>query len=394
MNHSEALSARFGAEVEIQPARPTDALDGVQPQLVAAPRSEAAALELIKYCTAEKLAFVPRGSGTKWHAGAPPSKFDVLLSTRHLNQIWDHDEGNATVTAGAGIELDALNAEVGRKQQFCPIDDAPNGTLGGIAATNFSNAWRQKYGTPRDLITGLDVLLSDGRQLKTGAKVVKNVSGYDLPKIFIGSYGTLGIITRLTIRLRPYDVATQIRHLEFKDWEKLGLALEYIQSGPFEPTMLRAVVRPVSLHLYVRFDGPETAVVHQGERLGGEFLESMDNLVPASLCLLRAALPVARAGEWARAAHEARAQEVTWDAGVGAARAAFYTDLEIGSVQSLRAKAESLGGHLIVERAPVAKKNAELVWGAPRPEARLMRQVKAAYDPHSLFSPGRFVAGI
>jgi glycolate oxidase FAD binding subunit len=193
MDLQDRLNEEFGSAVEIAHAGGDDAVDGVRPQLVAAPTDEAVAQALAGWCGREKIAVVARGGGSKIGWGAPPSRCDLILSSRHLNKVVDHDTGNATVTAQSGINLVELDRQMREQGQFLPLDfdDHPGATLGGVTATNHSGATRLRYKTPRDLVVGFTAVLSDGRLIKNASKVVKNVSGYDLGKLFVGSYGSL-----------------------------------------------------------------------------------------------------------------------------------------------------------------------------------------------------------
>ena len=347
----------------------------------------------MRFCGREKLAFVAFGSGTKSEIGAPPSRLDLRVSTRHLAQIFDHDAGNATVEAGAGISLFDLNAVVRAARQFVPLDD-DGGTLGGAVACNSCGPSRLKWGAPRDLVVGLEAVLSDGRRIKGGAKVVKNVAGYDLPKIFVGSLGSLGLITRATIRLRPNDAASATWSEAFQTLDALQSRADAILDGAFEPTSLRAQQQhcgPVWV-LRARFDGGELAVARQLSLLPAS-ASIEDASVPAARWQLRAQLPLARAGAWLAAAQARGAELLFWDVGLGVVSVGFV-ECAPPVVNALRARARELGGWLRLDAAQCAAKTPDLVWGQPRGEVALMRALKAAYDAANVCAPGRLVGGI
>ena len=404
------LQSEFGDALELLDA--ANAVDGLTPQVFVAPRGEESARELMRFCGREKLALVPIGNATKLTIGAPPTRFDVGISTRYLAQIYDHDAGNATIEAGAGVSLANLNAAVAGAQQFVPLDD-DGGTLGGAVACNSFGPSKQKWGAPRDLVVGLHAMLSDGRRIKGGAKVVKNVAGYDLPKLFVGSFGSLGLITRATIRLRPRDAASEAWSEGFDSLDELKKRADEILNGPFEPTLLRARWDGDWL-LRARFDGGQGAVAAQLKRLPASETEltvtglaSSSNLSvaggsedwkraqspPPSIWELRAQLPVTRAADWMRAAQKQGATALEWNAGLGLARADFDGCSGV-IVAQLRALAEAGGGWMRVDLAPVEAKTPDLVWGEPRADAPLMRGLKAAYDAANVCAPGRLVGGI
>ncbi len=357
----------------------------------AAPRDEAAARELVRFCGREKLAFVAIGNATKSEIGAPPTRCDLQISTRHLTQIFDHDAGNATIEAGAGIALCDLNAAVANAKQFVPLD-GDGGTLGGAVACNSFGPSRLKWGAPRDLVVGLEAVLSDGRRIKGGAKVVKNVAGYDLPKLFVGSFGSLGLITRVTIRLRPNDAASARWSESFAALSHLQARADEILNGAFEPTSLRAQWRGQAWVLRARFDGGELAVAEQLKLLPpSQPIETAP--APSGIWRLRAQLPLTRAANWLAAARENGASALDWDAGLGVVLAEFG-ECSPQLVAQLRAQARQAGGWLRVDLAPLEVKTPELVWGKPGSEVALMRALKAAYDGANVCAPGRLVGAI
>ena len=384
------LETEFGDALEW--LAPENAIvNGATPQTFVAPRAEDTARELMRFCGREKLALICLGNATKLEIGALPTRFDVAISTRHLNQIFDHDAGNATVEAGAGISLSELNAAVEGARQFVPLDD-DGGTLGGAVACNAFGASKLKWGAPRDLVVGLHAMLSDGRHVKGGAKVVKNVAGYDLPKLFVGSFGALGLVSRVTIRLRPRDAATSDWCERFDSLDELEKRAHEIANGPFEPTSLRAHWNGEFWLLRARFQGGERAVAAQLARLSVTENVGETASAPATW-LLRAQLPITRAQSWLRAAQKQGATALEWDCALGLACASFGL-CDVTPVARLRALAEQDDGYLRVETAPLELKNPDFVWGAPRADARLMRALKAAYDAANVCAPGRFIDGM
>jgi len=172
-----------------------DAIDGVRPRFVVEPGSVEEVSALLRLSHRAGLAVAPRGGGTTLGWGATPRRLDLILSTARLNRVLEHAAGDLVVRAEAGVMLEALQAAAGAAGQRLALDPPDVGaTLGGIVAANPSGPLRLRYGTVRDLLIGVTVVLADGTVAKAGGKVVKNVAGYDLCKLFTGSLGTLGVV--------------------------------------------------------------------------------------------------------------------------------------------------------------------------------------------------------
>ena len=194
-----------GTGVAVRDAGPGDAVAGVRPRWVALPESVEEVAAVLRACAERDLAVVPAGGGTKLHWGLPPERCDVLLDMCCMNEIIEHAAGDLVVRAQAGVTMSALAAELAAKGQELVLD-VPFGedtTVGGTLATAVAGPRAFRYGTARDLLIGITVVLADGTIAKSGGKVVKNVAGYDLGKLFTGSYGTLGVIAEATFRLHP-----------------------------------------------------------------------------------------------------------------------------------------------------------------------------------------------
>ena len=398
MDFLERIASEFKSSVELRDAASGDAIDGVLPRAIAVPQDEEAAQKLVAFCGANDVAFVPCGGGSKLHIGARQTRCDLVISTEKLTQIFEHDEGNATIEAGAGITLAALNEFVGARRQFVPLDDFGNAasTLGGTVATNHSGTTKLRYSAPRDLVIGLHAVLSDGRIIKAGSKVVKNVSGYDLNKIFIGSYGTLGLLTRVTIRLRPHDVTQREWRSTPANWTEAESLAQSIMSGAFEPALLRVVAHGEGLELLARFDGSEAAVEAQLSRLPESQGEVSDAASLQSELELRAHLPMTFAAHWAQAAQAAGASRVLWDCGLGVVQAQFKKAPETASevVGQLRRLANEHDGFVVVLRASLELKTPSFVWGNPREDLALQSKLKSTFDAANVCAPGRFIGGI
>src|SRR6516225_4578305 len=191
---------------QIRAASPRDALCGVQPQFLLEPATEQQLATALRLADESKLAVIPSGGGTKLGWGNAPSRADLILSTARLNRILEHAWADLTVTVEAGCTIETLQQTLALHGQCLALDPLwpEKATVGGILSTNDSGALRLRFGALRDLIIGVTIALPDGTLASSGGKVVKNVAGYDLPKLVTGAFGTLGVITRAVFRLHPF----------------------------------------------------------------------------------------------------------------------------------------------------------------------------------------------
>jgi glycolate oxidase FAD binding subunit len=208
---ADALGARLAGEldagaVECAPASlAAHGVDGQTPALVCFP-SEAEQVGSILRISAEAgAAVVPWGGGTSMRLGNIPRRVDVVIALKNMTALIEHDDANLTATVQAGMRVASFQEILGRRRQFLPLDPPhpERATIGGIVAANVNGPRRTMYGGVRDLVVGMKMVLATGERIKTGGKVVKNVAGYDLGKLFIGSLGTLGIVTETTFRMAP-----------------------------------------------------------------------------------------------------------------------------------------------------------------------------------------------
>ena len=199
----------------VRPGGPRDAVAGLTPPWVASPADTAEASALLAAATEHGLAVVPRGSGTSVSWGVPPSRLDLVIDTLRLDQVLEHAAGDLVVRAQAGVTMRQLAGVLATARQQLALDVPPgtgggqdgSPTVGGLLATGSAGPRRLRYGTPRDLLIGITVIRPDGTVTKSGGKVVKNVAGYDLGKLYAGSLGTLGLITEAIFRLHPLPAA-------------------------------------------------------------------------------------------------------------------------------------------------------------------------------------------
>jgi glycolate oxidase FAD binding subunit len=387
---------------------------------------------VVRHAAAAGTPVMPWGGGTAVALGEPPPRTGVVIGLRRLARLVEHEPGDLTVTVEAGLTLDALQAALRARGQWLSLDppDAPRATVGGIVAADASGARRHLYGTVRDLLIGLTVVTADGAVVRGGGKVVKNVAGYDLPKLFIGSWGTLGIVVEATFKLRPLPEDERLLAVRFERVKDCGAAARAVLAGDLIPNAVEVVDSTAATALglagepalVVGFDGLREQVEWQIAELtalvgalGGRGVtvlppEAWPRLAtlardaidaPAAVMTL-SVLPsvVADAMEQgAEVAHQhGLASAWAAHAGVGAITAALLAGREPSTVGAVlaqwRAIAKAGGGHATLAWAPLAVKAHVPVWDDAGAAGRIMQRIKAQLDPGNVLNPGRFVAGI
>jgi glycolate oxidase FAD binding subunit len=413
----------------VQPAPAGTAVDGVPAGRVAHPGSVEEASEVLRAAAADGLAVAFTGGGSKLGLGNPPERIDLLVSTERLDQVLEHAAGDLVVRAQAGVRLADLQAALAPAGQWLALDPPePRATVGGVVAANAAGPRRLRYGTVRDLIIGSTVVLADGTVARSGGKVVKNVAGYDLAKLFCGSLGTLGMVVEVIFRLHPVPAAAGVVTLQVERPEQVGLAVQRLQRSPLEPSAIELTVDEWDWpgRLTVVFEGIRPGVEAQAaaaaELLGqvGEAVVPGPGQTDAALSQLGA-----RPFEKAEVALKASCPpaelptvlaEGVLGRGVGghlSAHAAtgvlwVASDLREGdlpadspqfpavveAIAEARRRLAARGGSLVVVKAPPELKRAVDVWGPAGDALGLMRRVKERFDPDRRLAPGRFVGGI
>jgi len=400
-----------------------DAVDDVLPQMVIEPGTAEEVAGALKIATGAGLKVIPRGGATKMGWGNSPRGGELILSTRRLNRVVEHAWGDMTATVEAGCTFQHLQETLAAHGQRLALDPLwpEHATIGGILATNDSGPLRVRFGSLRDLIIGITLALPDGTLAKSGGKVVKNVAGYDLPKLATGSLGTLGIITQAIFRLHP--VPRESRTLSFatsddatSHGEGMNALVLAIQDCNMVPTGVQVRAgRGSAPEVDLRFEGTAAgceAQIEQTMRLesGARRIESPADVWNAHAELFRGSedcvvckfsvLPADLGVFLESISTVTEPLHLPWRL-VAQAVGAGYLRFErrdsgavISVLHDLRKKLETRGGSLVILRCPHEIKSTMDVWGSAGDALALMRSIKAQFDPTGVLNPGRFVGGI
>jgi glycolate oxidase FAD binding subunit len=380
------------------------------------PPDAAACARLVAESAAASRSLRIRGAGTKDYLGEVLPT-DAVLDTTALAGVVAHVPADLTVTVGAGTRFADLRAALARAGQFLPLDPphADAATIGGIVAANSTGFWRARYGGVRDLLIGTTAVLGDGTIARSGGRVVKNVAGYDLNKLFVGSLGTLGVLVECTFKVLPRPPLTQGAHARFARVADAFAAADAIVRTSARPAALAISGGPGgSWELLLQADGDAAPVARTLDLLSrsadtnGASAQRHEG-VPAVLATLneisargegivvRAALPLAAQPAFATAAArlEGFAQLVA-DAAGGIVRVVLRGDdrVILDGADALLAAARVCGGSARVERRPDSLRARLRAWGDAEPAGLfLMRRLKEAFDPRGILEPGRSAAG-
>lgn len=380
--------------------------------------------EVVRTVTAQHQAILPMGSGSKLHWGGLGKPVQQVISTSSLNQVIDHDVSDLTVTVEAGVKFQDLQYLLQAKRQFLPIDPAypEQATLGGILATADTGSWRQRYGGLRDLVLGISFVRWDGQVAKAGGRVVKNVAGYDLMKLFTGSYGTLGIVSQMTLRLYPSPATSQTLWLS-GETSALAIAAQRLLTSGLAPTaadlLSASLAQSLDLGdsggLLVRFQGIAVSVQEQSQQLQAiaqvldlnqqslidkaeqelwtQLRRTTTEINPETQVFCKIGLQPSQSVNFL--AQCPGLGQIHLNTGLGRFVLPFG-DLEKSRQQlrQQRDRCEQAQGFLTILAAPRDLKNAFDLWGYAGNALPLMEKLKQQFDPQNSFSPGRFVGGI
>jgi glycolate oxidase FAD binding subunit len=441
----KALESIVGAEhVRTDGEARRYAVDGVIPATAIFPGSVEEVSAVLAACSRQQAAVIPWGGGTSMGLGGLPKKVDVVMGLERLNRVIEHEPGDMTSTVEAGMVIGEYQVALGRHGQFLGLDPpcGERATIGGILAANTSGPRRIRYGTARDLLIGVRVAHADGTVTKGGAKVVKNVTGYDMNKLYIGSLGTLGVIVEATFRLYPIPAEERTWVASFPTAAKASEAVAVILDSPLVPSAVEllngtaavevggksgvlsesngallamavaSVPEAVEAQLRTAREIGSKAGGGDGRVLGGEIHQKFwaavrDFDAGAGAMVLKASVlltKVANAmdlGERLAAQHGLRVGVLS-EAGTGIVR--YHVSANDGGadrfarlagvVTTLRAFTAEAKGSLVVLEAPPEVKRAVDVWGPAGNGFALMQGLKAEFDPNRILNPGRFVGGL
>ncbi|HVP81126.1 MAG TPA: FAD-binding oxidoreductase, partial [Thermodesulfobacteriota bacterium] len=406
--------------------------------------------KVVAYSNQEHLAIIPRGNGTKMGMGGIPKKMDVILSTGRLSRITDSDCENLTLSVESGITLNEVQkslAKVG-KGYFLPLDPpfTEKATLGGIVATNSSGPKRLLYGTARDMIIGAKAVFPNGDIIVSGGKTVKNVSGYDMCKLLIGSYGTLGILCEMTFKLLPLAEKEATLLLSFARLEEADDFTREMRASQLIPSSLEilnaiacqkmkfSVAMPQNGNYLVAvgLEGVAESVDRQAFELGEmgkkhgtleavtldskkhqafwvairDFSYGLNQEYPNAISL-KSNFLISKSGEML-GSYEKIVREFGIDcalichSGNGILYSYilpgrnFHSKVEsfVELIEKLTSEAVKNGGGLVVESSPLSVKKRVDVWGQSRSDYVVVRRLKEQIDPAGILNMGRFVGGI
>jgi glycolate oxidase FAD binding subunit len=404
------------------------AVDGMVPGVVIRPDRAEQVSRVLALCAAQRLAVVPRGAGTSQGLGNPPRRLDVVLELSRLASVREYVPEDMVATVEAGVTLDALAAHLAPHRQMLALDPPGGGSrsVGGVLATHASGPLRFRYGTGRDLLLGARFVQADGTLTWGGAKVVKSVTGYDVPKLLVGSLGTLGVLVEATVRLHPMAPASRSWRVGFPSHDRARTFLAALLDSPLQPdraalldatALRRAALTPDPIALLLSISSVAEAVDSQGQTLerlaaghGGRSEPLADSAwanlgsAVAGPVLLRAACEPRRLLDWVAEAQAAASRigvemALLGQPGHGVLQMSVWgQDLRrVGQELALplRRVLEGEGGSLVIERGPIEVKRECEVWGSIESETLgIMKRIKDEFDPAGVLSPGRFVGGL
>jgi len=388
---------------------PSVSIDGIAVSFTLRPRDGEALARTLRALGEHGLAAVPVGGGRHLELGNAPRRVDALLCTSHLGGV-DFEAAEGVCHAGAGIRLGALRARVGEAGWEVPLDAPDDASVGGAIAAAAIGPRSQGFGAPRDVVLGLEVVLGSGERTRCGGRVVKNVTGYDLPKLYTGACGTLGVIEGAWLRLRPRPARTRVLSLPARpatDALARGIGAARLCSARACALQGRA---GDALHGVVELAGADESVERDAQWLTREHgaLEADAVLVdrvraeqhatpaPHGLRFRIPALPTQLPG--VLAALDPGAEVIVYP-GLRLCYAAFALASADDAPGAERGFASAAGaasaalGTFRCESAPPAAKRGRDVFGPIGGEAALVRALKSRFDPHGVLSPGRFAGG-
>ena len=421
------------------------AIDGLSPMAVVVPENRGQVMDVMRWASENAVTVFPRGGGTKTALGNPPDSVGLVLDLSRLNRVIDYQPGDMTATVEAGITLDALQRELGVSRQFVPLESPLPGraTVGGTLSTASTGPMALAFGPPRDWLIGIGVVGVDGEATKAGGRVVKNVTGYDLNKLYTGSLGTLGVIVEASFKVSPIQPENYALVAPFDSMEEAVVAGREALNLPAGPMSFLAVTGGLARHFLASHPGSPLGQA-LGERLGGLGLCFFSGRAGAvqrrmedtSAALLNAGAVDALAidGEgpsgarqwatdlgWQEDSLPALAMRITAprrivpaltetcmsiglleapsemlaDPGFGTVRLLFWGEADedaiLAAIADVRQAARQHGGTAVIEICHPSIKVKLDVWGEEPSGMEIMRRIKERFDPQRLLNRGRFM---
>jgi glycolate oxidase FAD binding subunit len=402
------------------------AMFGKTPLAIAAPETLTETQELVRL--SEGQAIVPWGGGTRQHVGYAPERYDLALSTESLSGITEYSPADLTVTVQAGMTFAHLQSVLAEHRQWLPLDISrpERQTVGGVVAARADSLRRFAFGSVRDSLIGVSVVNAQGELVKGGGKVVKNVAGYDLPKMYCGSWGTLGLIFEATFKVAPLPEASALVVLPLDAERNSEDVLDTLLTSDLQPSFVSLLNSPAAhgileggpdaQFLFVGFDGSPPDVQWQVDTLGGDGSLLKGELADTVRERLRdfPALDAPMTCKFHILSSQvgAYARMVEWTARRAGFEACVMADVAVGMVwahftpahegadwalfyEDLADKASRVGGSFIVERMPDVLCARDIpVWSPLLSDFPLMQRLKETLDPMRMWNPGCFVGKI
>ncbi len=433
------------------------AIGGKTPGAVVRPGSAAEVAGIVKFAAAEKLAIVACGARTKLDMGFAPTRYDLALDMTRMDRVVAYDPGDLTLSVEAGVRLHSLGQTLAEHRQFLPlaVPFLTQTTIGGLIASGVDSPLRQFYGTARDFLLGIEFVTGDGVAAKSGGRVVKNVTGYDIHKLMIGSLGTLGVITRVNFKTFPMPMRSRGFVARFATAERAcdmrnrvarsaltPLTMDILSPGVaelfaseaasrYEPApMPDGVISRTEWAMTIGYAGTEevlkryaadlqrmaeesgaTGVAVLAENLRPafnrkrEFIPIALQSSPAASIVKISVLPARMLQALDHTARAAESNSLPWLAmarGVGVIYFALLpaerdevTEVRTATAtDAIHVACAELGGHSTIPWCPAEWKRKLKIWGLPRGDFAQMQKLKRVFDPLGVLSPGRFVGGI
>ena len=418
-------------------------VDGVRPIGAVHPGTAQEVAELVKLAVAEKFAVIPMGARTKLNIGMPPARHDLAIDMTRLDRVISYDPGDLTLSVEAGIPLAKLAATLAKHKQFLPLTVPfyERATVGGALASGVDSPLRQAYGTARDFVLGMEFVTGDGAPAKSGGRVVKNVSGYDLHKLMLGAIGSLGIITRVNFKTFPLADETRCWLAGFPRAEDAFAFANSVRKSPLAPHTLelfdrqtmsilpagfsadqnewgvaisaagntRVLERCVN-DLQVMAGGANAATFSALEHPEAAGLETAIREFPALIAKQSADAAIVKiiAMPTQMAETVQSLQSIATEHGLPCAALArgagviylglLPTEHDAATMaqcaKGIFAVAEKNNNRVTMPWCPLKLKREINIWGRPREDFALMQRVKQSFDPHNIFAAGRFVGGL